>query len=88
MSLSICTCTFILTTVTINLFCYNYINFFQYLQSTNVSNHTFMDMFQGISFLPLENCIHLYAQSFLNVIENKFHQVNYSMLLYNDSLVW
>lgn len=47
-----------------------------------------MDMFQGINFLPMENTIHLYAQSFLNVIENKFQQVNFSMLLYNDSLVW
>jgi len=60
----------------------------KYLHSTDVSNHTFMDMFQGIIFLPLDNGIHLYAQSFLNAIENKFHQVNFSMLLYNDSLVW
>ncbi|VVC25996.1 Protein of unknown function DUF1712, fungi [Cinara cedri] len=60
----------------------------KYLQSTDVSSQTFMDMFQGISFLPLENVIHLYAQSFLNAIENTFQQVDFSMLLYNDSLVW
>jgi len=47
-----------------------------------------MDMFQGISFLPLDNVIHLYAQSFLNIIENTFQQVHFTMLLYNDSLVW
>lgn len=47
-----------------------------------------MDMFQGINFLPIDNAIHLYAQSFLNVIENTFQQVNYTMLLFNDSLVW
>lgn len=47
-----------------------------------------MDMFQGISFLPLDNAIHLNAQSFLNIIENTFQQVHFTMLLYNDSLVW
>ncbi|XP_060864892.1 vacuolar fusion protein CCZ1 homolog [Metopolophium dirhodum] len=60
----------------------------KYLQSTDVSSHTFMDMFQGISFLPLDNAIHLNAQSFLNIIENTFQQVHFTMLLYNDSLVW
>ncbi|XP_050436347.1 vacuolar fusion protein CCZ1 homolog [Adelges cooleyi] len=60
----------------------------KYLQSTNISTYTFMDMFQGISFLPLDNNVHLYAQSFLNSIENSFQQVKYTMLLYNDSLVW
>ncbi|XP_025417256.1 vacuolar fusion protein CCZ1 homolog isoform X2 [Sipha flava] len=60
----------------------------KYLLSVDLSSHTFMDMFQGISFLPLDNVIHLYAQSFLNSIENTFQQVNFTMLLYNDSLVW
>ncbi|XP_050533567.1 vacuolar fusion protein CCZ1 homolog [Daktulosphaira vitifoliae] len=60
----------------------------KYLQISNVSNYTFMDLFHGISFLPLDNTVHLYAQSFLNTIENSFIQVNYTLLLYNDSLVW
>jgi hypothetical protein len=60
----------------------------QYLQSIILSQADVMDIFNGIQFLPLDKNTYLRVQCFINQLEASFPETVYSMLVYNDQLVW
>jgi len=45
-------------------------------------------VFNGIQFQPLDKNTYLRVQCFINQLEASIPQVLYSILLYNDALVW
>ncbi|KAL0272933.1 UNVERIFIED_CONTAM: hypothetical protein PYX00_005736 [Menopon gallinae] len=64
-------------------------NFYNdYLVNLKLSHCDILDVFQGISFLPLGKEPFLHVQSFVNLVETTFDPVRYSAFLYNDQLVW
>ena len=60
----------------------------RYLQTLNFSQFDILDIYHGISFLPVDQSIFLRVQSFLNLIETSFPSVMHSCFLYNDQLLW
>ncbi|KAK6625709.1 hypothetical protein RUM43_006008 [Polyplax serrata] len=64
-------------------------NFFNsYLLNLKLANCDILDVFQGISFLPLGKEPFLHILSFINMIEAKFKCIKYCTFLYNDQLIW
>lgn len=61
---------------------------FQYLPAIHLEQCDIMDIFNGILFLPLHKNTFLLIQSFINLLEDSFPQVSYTVFLYNDQLVW
>jgi len=64
------------------VFCY------QYLPALRLSQTDILDVFNGIQFQPLDKNTYLRVQCFINQLEAAVPEVLYTVLLYNDSLVW
>lgn len=62
--------------------------FSRYLLTLRLSSSDILDVFSGISFLPLDKNTYLQVQCFINVLESTFPSVKYTAFLYNDQLVW
>lgn len=60
----------------------------KYLLSLDLKKCDIIDLFQGVQFLPLDKPTFLHSQCFLNLFETAFPQVDYSLLLFNEQLVW
>jgi len=60
----------------------------QYLQTVRPTTSDLLDVFCGISFLPLDKNTYLRVQCFINHLEASFPTVKYTAFLYNDQLVW
>ena len=61
---------------------------FQYLSSMVLSQADVMDTFNGIQFLPLDKNTYLRVQCFINQLEAVISEIAYSVLVFNDQLVW
>ncbi|XP_052814392.1 vacuolar fusion protein CCZ1 homolog isoform X2 [Mya arenaria] len=62
--------------------------FSRYLQTLRPASSDILDVFCGISFLPLDKNTYLRVQCFINTLEATFPTVKYTAFLYNDQLVW
>ena len=62
--------------------------FSRYLLTLRLGQADILDVFSGIHFLPLDKNTYLRIQSFINLLEASFVQVQYTAFLYNDQLVW
>lgn len=62
--------------------------FSRYLLTLRLGQSDLLDVFSGISFLPLDKNTYLQVQCFINVLESTFPAVKYTAFLYNDQLVW
>ncbi|XP_060572399.1 vacuolar fusion protein CCZ1 homolog [Ruditapes philippinarum] len=62
--------------------------FSRYLLTLRLGNSDLLDVFSGISFLPLDKNTYLKVQCFINILESTFPGVKYTAFLYNDQLVW
>ncbi|KAH3863474.1 vacuolar fusion protein CCZ1 homolog [Dreissena polymorpha] len=62
--------------------------FSRYVLTLRPVSSDLLDVFSGISFLPLDKNTYLKVQCFINVLESTFQQVKYTAFLYNDQLVW
>lgn len=60
----------------------------RYLQTLNFSHFDILDVYHGISFLPVDKSIFLKVQSFTNMVETTFSCVQHTCFLYNDQLMW
>lgn len=62
--------------------------FLKFLPALRLSQTDILDVFNGIQFQPLDKNTYLRVQCFINQLEATIPEVLYSILLYNDSLVW
>lgn len=62
--------------------------FTKYLLTLNLKKCDIIDLFQGVQFLPLDKPTFLHAHCFINLVEANFPVVQYSVLLFNEQLVW
>lgn len=62
--------------------------FSRYLLTLRPQISDILDVFSGISFLPLDKDTYLKVQCFINILESSFPAVKYTAFLYNDHLVW
>uniref|UniRef100_T1JG93 CCZ1/INTU/HSP4 first Longin domain-containing protein n=1 Tax=Strigamia maritima TaxID=126957 RepID=T1JG93_STRMM len=62
--------------------------FSRYLHTLRLQDSDIMDIFSGISFLPLDKNNFLKIQFFINRLESSFTLVKYMAFLFNDQLVW
>ncbi|KAL4239339.1 vacuolar fusion protein ccz1 [Mactra antiquata] len=62
--------------------------FSRYLLTLRLGSCDLLDVFSGISFLPLDKNTYLQVQCFINILESTFPSVKYTAFLYNDQLVW
>ncbi|KAK9503746.1 hypothetical protein O3M35_010243 [Rhynocoris fuscipes] len=62
--------------------------FTRYLLNVKIKDNDIVSLFQGVRFLPLDKPTFLHAQCFVNSVEAKFLLVDYSMLFFNDDLIW
>uniref|UniRef100_A0A4W4F9S2 CCZ1/INTU/HSP4 first Longin domain-containing protein n=1 Tax=Electrophorus electricus TaxID=8005 RepID=A0A4W4F9S2_ELEEL len=62
--------------------------FYRYLQTIHLQSCDLLDVFGGISFLPLDKMTYLKIQSFVNKVEENLSLVKYTAFLYNDQLIW
>ncbi len=54
-----------------------------------IGNSDFVDVFQGIQFLPLDKKTYLHAQSHMNQLHSEFDkEVEFSALLVKQHVVW
>jgi len=60
----------------------------QYLPALRLSQTDILDVFNGIQFQPLDKNTYLRVQCFISQLEGAIPEVLYSVLMYNDSLVW
>eukprot|EP00051_Salpingoeca_urceolata_P028116 m.485073 g.485073 ORF g.485073 m.485073 type:complete len:490 (+) comp23651_c0_seq1:273-1742(+) len=60
----------------------------QYLHTIDLSSADLLGAFNGIQFLPLDKNTYLRIQSFINLTEETFPQIKYTVFLFNDHLVW
>ena len=60
----------------------------RYLQTLNFSHFDILDIYHGITFLPVDHSMFLRVQSFLNLIETSFPSIIHSCILHNDQLLW
>ena len=60
----------------------------RYLQTLNFGQFDILDIYHGVSFLPVDQSTFLRVQSFLNLVETSFPSVMHSSFLYNDQLLW
>jgi len=60
----------------------------RYLQTLNFGQLDLLDIYQGISYLPLDKTEFLRVQCFSNLIENTFSSVDHVCILQNDLLLW
>lgn len=62
--------------------------FNKYLPNLDLRNSDILDTFQGINFLPLDKRTYLRIQCFLNLLEESFACIKYTVFLFNEHLVW
>ena len=60
----------------------------QYLLTLQLCQSDLLDIFNGISFLPLDKNTYLRIQCFINSLESNFPRIKHTVFMYNDSLVW
>ena len=60
----------------------------RYLQTLNFGQLDILDIYQGISYLPLDKSTFLKVQCFSNLIDTTFKSVKQSCFLYDDQLLW
>ncbi|XP_014245585.1 vacuolar fusion protein CCZ1 homolog isoform X1 [Cimex lectularius] len=64
-------------------------NFFsKYLANLKLKQCDIIDVFQGVEYLGLEKPLFLLSQSLANQVEGKFPIFDYSLLLYEEKIVW
>lgn len=62
--------------------------FSKYLVTLRLNQVDIMTVFNGVQFLPLDKISYLRLQCFINQMEMIFPQIRYSVVLYNNHLVW
>ena len=60
----------------------------KYLLTLKLPAGDILDVFNGISFLPLDKNTYLRIQCFINSLEASFPFIKYTAFLYNEKLVW
>lgn len=60
----------------------------KYLVNLKFNSADLADIFNGISFLPLDKNTFLRVHCFVNLIETTFNQIQHVCFLYNEQLVW
>ena len=60
----------------------------KYLLTLKLPAGDILDVFNGISFLPLDKNTYLRIQCFINNLEASFPFIKYTSFLYNEKLVW
>ncbi|XP_065657749.1 vacuolar fusion protein CCZ1 homolog [Hydra vulgaris] len=83
------TLTFILNTVGLELLKERLEYFYtRYLQTLNFGQLDILDVYQGITYLPLNKNDFLKVNCFSNLVEATFKSVRHVCLLYDDQLIW
>ncbi|CAH0773208.1 unnamed protein product [Bemisia tabaci] len=62
--------------------------YFRYLTTLKINNLDIMALFQGVQYLPLDPLRFLHIQSSSNLLEAEFPEVESSIILYDNYLVW
>jgi len=62
--------------------------FSRYLVTLSLGQSDLLDIFNGITFLPLDRNTYLRIQCFVNALEANFSCIRHTVFMYNDSLVW
>ena len=60
----------------------------RYLQTLNFAQFDILDIYHGVSFLPVDQSVFLRVQSFTNLIETTFPSIHHTCFIYNDQLLW
>ena len=60
----------------------------RYLQTLNFAQFDILDIYHGVSFLPVDKVNFLRVQSFANLVETTFPCIHHTCFLYNDQLLW
>ncbi|XP_005097300.1 vacuolar fusion protein CCZ1 homolog [Aplysia californica] len=60
----------------------------KYLLTLKLPQGDILDVFNGITFLPLDKNTYLRIQCFINTLEATFPFIKYTSFLYNEKLVW
>ena len=60
----------------------------RYLQTLNFSQFDILDIYHGLTFLPVDQSVFLRVQCFCNLVETTFPCISHSCFLYNDQLLW
>lgn len=60
----------------------------QYLVTLKLAQCDILDVYNGISWLPLDKHMYLRIQCLMNRLEAKYPQIQYTAFLSNDYLVW
>lgn len=60
----------------------------KYLLTLKLPQGDILDVFNGITFLPLDKNTYLRIQCFINNLEASFPFIKYTAFLYNEKLVW
>lgn len=62
--------------------------FSRYLVTVEVGKLDIFSIFQGIQFLPLDKYMYLKVHCFVNLVETTFRNIQRTVLVYGDQLVW
>jgi hypothetical protein len=60
----------------------------RYLRTVDVSKLDIFTIFQGMQFLPLDKYMYLKAHCFVNLIETTYRNIQRTVFLFGDQLVW
>ncbi|CAI8013592.1 Vacuolar fusion protein CCZ1 homolog [Geodia barretti] len=60
----------------------------RYLQTIDVDKLDIFSIFQGMQFLPLDKYMYLKAHCFVNLVETTYRNIQRTVFLYGDQLVW
>ncbi|RZF48761.1 hypothetical protein LSTR_LSTR014425 [Laodelphax striatellus] len=60
----------------------------KYLHSLHLEHCDILDVFQGVQFLPLDKTTFLQVQCFVNHVQVAFSNIEFSIFLFNEHLVW
>jgi len=60
----------------------------RYLITINFGQMDILDVYQGVTYLPMEKVDFLRVQCFVNLIENTFTGIHHVCFLHNEQLVW
>eukprot|EP00794_Sanderia_malayensis_P007703 gene7703-8540_t len=60
----------------------------RYLQTLNFAQFDILDIYHGVSFLPVDKGNFFRVQSFTNIVETTFSCIKHTCFLYNDQLMW
>eukprot|EP00117_Sycon_ciliatum_P024142 scpid48332/ scgid20331/ Vacuolar fusion protein CCZ1 homolog len=62
--------------------------FSKYLPQIRWPQIDLLDVFNGLSFLPLDKNVFLRVQSFINLLESSFSRIKHTVFMFTDQLVW